>query len=217
MENKKSRPYTSAIRKQQALETRNRIADAAEELIKSEGYENVTINTIAATAGVATQTVYAVFGSKAGILVYLLTRRISAHISKEDAQGLQFAPDSQSSPPAETLAGVARLRNAQQQEAIDSLGGFSAIYPELNELVTTGDRIRRRMTKEYLEGLPGENGKLFSNNDKTTARRLDLIMALTDTTFHHYLSDMVSDWDDDLYERVLTRLLRFVMHDMNFD
>lgn len=217
MENKKSRPYTSAIRKQQALETRNRIADAAEELIRREGYENVTINTIAATAGVATQTVYAVFGSKAGILVYLLTRRISAHISNEDAHGLQFAPGSQGAPPEETLADVARRRNAQQQEAIDSLGGFSAIYPELNELVTTGDRIRRRMTKEYLEGLPGENGKMFSNNDKTTARRLDLIMALTDTTLHHYLSDMVSDWDDDLYERVLVRLLSFVMHDMSFD
>ncbi|MDR1124518.1 MAG: TetR/AcrR family transcriptional regulator [Deltaproteobacteria bacterium] len=214
MENKKSRPYTSTIRKQQALETRNRIADAAEGLIKGAGYENATINTIAATAGVATQTVYSVFGSKAGILVYLLTRKISAHISNEDAHSLESVAEDKSA--AETLAGVARLRNAHQQGAIDSLGGFSAIYPELNELVVTGDKIRRRMTTEYLENLPSEEGDLFNPADATAARRLDLVMALTDTTLHHYLSDMVSDWDDDLYEKVLVQLLNFVMRDMKF-
>lgn len=48
--------------------TRRRICQAAELLFARDGYGATTLRAIAAEAGVAVQTVYAVFGSKAGIL-----------------------------------------------------------------------------------------------------------------------------------------------------
>lgn len=54
--------------------TRRRIADAAATLFADDGYGATTLRAIAARAGVAVQTVYAVFGSKAGILEALRQR-----------------------------------------------------------------------------------------------------------------------------------------------
>lgn len=62
-------------RQQKALETRRRVLDAAETLFITDGYTTTTITTIAETADVAVQTVYAVFGTKRAILTELLQRR----------------------------------------------------------------------------------------------------------------------------------------------
>jgi len=55
-------------RQKQAQETRNLIVAAAQALFLEQGYICTTIETIAERAGVATSTVYAIFGSKRGIL-----------------------------------------------------------------------------------------------------------------------------------------------------
>jgi AcrR family transcriptional regulator len=55
-------------RQRQALATRKLIVDTARDLFLEQGYVATTIETIAAQAGVAVSTVYAVFGSKRGIL-----------------------------------------------------------------------------------------------------------------------------------------------------
>ena len=71
-----SRRYVSPRRQQQADETRRRIVDTARRLIGKNGYDGTTIAGIANEAGVATQTVYAIFGSKQGILKALIDRAI---------------------------------------------------------------------------------------------------------------------------------------------
>src|ERR1700722_11984222 len=71
-----SRRYVSPRRRQQADETRRRIVEAARRLLGKTGYDTTTIAEIAADAGVATQTVYAVFGTKQGILLALIDRAI---------------------------------------------------------------------------------------------------------------------------------------------
>ena len=63
-----------SLREEQAQLTRRRIADAAEALFAEGGYGATTIRAIAARAAVAVQTVYAVYGSKAGILAALRER-----------------------------------------------------------------------------------------------------------------------------------------------
>jgi AcrR family transcriptional regulator len=68
------RSYYSLVRQRQADETRTRIADAARKLILNKGYEAGTMEAIAREAGVATPTVYAVFGSKRRILTELIDR-----------------------------------------------------------------------------------------------------------------------------------------------
>jgi TetR/AcrR family transcriptional regulator, regulator of autoinduction and epiphytic fitness len=60
----KTRTYSAALRKEQALMTRGRILDAARRLLLTGTYSSVTMEEIAREAGVAYQTVYAVFGTK---------------------------------------------------------------------------------------------------------------------------------------------------------
>jgi AcrR family transcriptional regulator len=58
----------STHRQRQAQVTRNIIVAAAQALFLEQGYICTTIEAIAERAGVATSTVYAIFGSKSGIL-----------------------------------------------------------------------------------------------------------------------------------------------------
>jgi len=61
-------PNKTTHRQRQAQATRSMIVTAAQELFLEQGYICTTIDTIAERAGVATSTVYAIFGSKRGIL-----------------------------------------------------------------------------------------------------------------------------------------------------
>ncbi|MBR5734804.1 MAG: TetR/AcrR family transcriptional regulator, partial [Desulfovibrionaceae bacterium] len=74
MPHEKKRSYHSALRARQASATRMRIISAAEKLFTSLGYTGTTITGIAAQANVAPQTVYAVFGSKKGIISAVVER-----------------------------------------------------------------------------------------------------------------------------------------------
>jgi AcrR family transcriptional regulator len=58
----------STLRAERAAVTRRRIADAARLLFVRDGYGATTLQAIAVEADVAVQTVYAVYGSKAGIV-----------------------------------------------------------------------------------------------------------------------------------------------------
>jgi len=66
------RAYNSSRRKEQALQIRRQIVEAARNLFFERGYAGATIDAIAQSAGVATETVYAAFGSKRAILSRLL-------------------------------------------------------------------------------------------------------------------------------------------------
>jgi AcrR family transcriptional regulator len=66
------RVYESPARQQQAVETRARIAAAARRILEETGYAGMTIPAVAKAAGVAVPTVYAIFGSKKGIVSELL-------------------------------------------------------------------------------------------------------------------------------------------------
>jgi TetR/AcrR family transcriptional regulator, regulator of autoinduction and epiphytic fitness len=66
------RTYDSSRRQAQARETRRQITEAARGLFGRYGYSGTTIDAIAQAAGVASETVYAVFGSKQKILSHLM-------------------------------------------------------------------------------------------------------------------------------------------------
>ena len=69
---KPKRRYDSTRRKSQARETRRQITEAARKLFAERGYTGATIESIAQEAGVAPETIYAVFGSKRAILAHLI-------------------------------------------------------------------------------------------------------------------------------------------------
>lgn len=64
---KARRTYNGALRKEQAQMTRDRILDAARRLLMSGTYSSVTMDDVAKEAGVAYQTVYAIFRTKLGL------------------------------------------------------------------------------------------------------------------------------------------------------
>ena len=71
------RQYSSTRRQAQARETRRSILDAALELFVTNGYAATSIQSIAERAGVAVQTVYAVFGTKRELLRQLIEATIT--------------------------------------------------------------------------------------------------------------------------------------------
>lgn len=82
------------LRDERAQVTRRRIADAGRLLFSRDGYAATTIAGIAAEAGVAVQTVYAVYRSKAGILRALR----DAAMEQPDAEALFTAAMTADSP-----------------------------------------------------------------------------------------------------------------------
>jgi AcrR family transcriptional regulator len=66
------RKYDSSRRQAQARETRRQIVEAARGLFLKHGYSGTTIDAIADAAGVAPETVYAIFGNKRKILSHLM-------------------------------------------------------------------------------------------------------------------------------------------------
>src|ERR1700704_1442463 len=70
------RKYSSAVRDEQAARTRSRIVDAPAALFLERGYARTTMQDIADRAGVARDTVHAVFGAKARVLTALIDVRL---------------------------------------------------------------------------------------------------------------------------------------------
>jgi AcrR family transcriptional regulator len=74
---------TKAARRERAAQTRRRILDAAYRLLCAGGYEATTMQMVAEAAGVAVQTVYFVFGTKAQLLVEVENRVILGDAQSE--------------------------------------------------------------------------------------------------------------------------------------
>jgi AcrR family transcriptional regulator len=67
---------TSTPRRQRAEKTRQRICEAGKQLFLSRGYAATTITDLARAAGVAPQTVYFTFGSKATVLSAIMDAEV---------------------------------------------------------------------------------------------------------------------------------------------
>lgn len=66
------RSYRSAVREEQAERTRERIARAARKRFIESGWSGTSVRSVAADAGVSEATVYAIYGTKAGLASSLI-------------------------------------------------------------------------------------------------------------------------------------------------
>src|SRR5690242_996033 len=71
------RGYRSAVREEGARRTRQAVTRAAAELFTTQGFTATSLADVAARAGVARPTVFAVFGSKAALLAQVLDEALS--------------------------------------------------------------------------------------------------------------------------------------------
>lgn len=96
------------LRDERAQLTRRRIADAARRLFARQGYAATTLSGVATEAGVAVQTVYAVYGSKSGILREL--REFAMHQPEAEALYAQAMGEPSTSRRLELFARSIRRR-----------------------------------------------------------------------------------------------------------
>lgn len=140
------RRYDSSGRQEQARATRRRMVAAATELFVEQGYAATSIAAIAEAAGVAPQTVYAAFGTKAA----LLGEAVGVAMAGDDEPVAIFdRPESQAAlavpSPAEAAAAFAAVstrllaRAGRLMHAADAAADTDG---ELDALRRNGHRLR---------------------------------------------------------------------------
>jgi len=89
---KTPRSYSSALRDEQAARTRVRIVQAADELFREKGFAKATMKDIAERAGVARDTVHAVFGTKVALIPAMVDLRL---VPDESVANVAESPEGQ--------------------------------------------------------------------------------------------------------------------------
>jgi AcrR family transcriptional regulator len=154
---KAKRAYDSSLRKQQASQTRLRILDAAERLFTDRGYGGTTMEAIAVEAGVATDTVYASFGNKAGVLHRLLDVRVGgddspvALLEREGPQKVRAEPTQRRQLAAFAADIVQILERARPVD--DIMRGAGAVDPEIAALRAGMQELRYRNMRQLVSWL----------------------------------------------------------------
>jgi len=185
---KARRRYDSTLRRQQASQTRSRILDTAERLFGDRGYASTTVEAIAAEAGVATDTVYASFASKAGVLHALLDVRVGgddsavALLDRPGPQAVRAQPSQRRQLAAFAADVAAILERARPID--DIMRGAAAADPEIAALRGKMQRTRFENTRR-LAGWLLERGAFRGGIDRETAA--DIIWTLASPEVHGLL------------------------------
>jgi len=128
------RRYESAQRQRQAQQTRRAILAAAAELFVAPGYAATPLTAVAVQAGVAIQTVYAVFGSKRQLLSELVDITIAGDDQPVALPDRPFVAEIRAlADPRAKLARFARHLaevNARQATVMIALAGAASADPD---------------------------------------------------------------------------------------
>ena len=147
------RKYSSIVRDEQAARTRARILDAAAALFLERGYGHTTMKAIADEAGVARDTVHAVFGSKARVLTALIDVRLVpdgsvANITERpDAQRIKHERDQHKQ--IELFADFITDVSTRIRPVFEVLRTAAAVEPEMVKVLREMDGFRLRNMQTY--------------------------------------------------------------------
>lgn len=175
-----TRTYDASGRRAAALESQSRILAVARRRMLEDGYAASTIPAIAREAGVSAQTVYAAFGSKAGLFKRIVDVGIVGDEELIPVSGRSIVDDVRSARSAtarfalfaDFVAGV-HERLADIVEIGLAAAGSDA---EIAELMRRMDRQRREGMREFVD-LMAELGSLRSDLDLDEAT--DMVWVLT--------------------------------------
>lgn len=187
-------------RQRQALETRELIVGAARELFLKRGYAATTIEAVAARAGVAGSTVYAVFKNKRGILKAL---RENWHRTSQ-AKDI-YAEAGQIGDPERRLERYAHATRRQWETGgvfITIYTGAAAADPEAAAELQEALGGRRENVGRWLE----EAAPLF-RRDLQPRQISAIYLALTRAEVYQELVE-VWGWSADAYEVWLAEVLK---------
>ena len=143
------RRYQSPLRREQAAETRRRLAASARALFAERGYVATTIEAIANDAGVSVQTFYGTFGSKRAVLFELLDEMAL----DADAPALGDALSAADDDPREQLRLIVAFRVrlfAQAADFLEVVRGARGVDPDLAATWDEGEERRRRAQRDVV-------------------------------------------------------------------
>ncbi|MGC1871459.1 MAG: TetR/AcrR family transcriptional regulator [Acidobacteriaceae bacterium] len=199
------RVYKSPARQRQATETRRRIVEATRQLLETEGYAGMTIEAVARQAEVSVQTVYAVFGSKTGIIAELLNEATFGADYEDTVQRTLEERD-----PETRLRGAARIARQihdAHRTGFDLLRGAGVVAPELARLEQERERMRYERQEQMIVSLRDAK-RLRAELSYRTAR--DIFWTLTGSDLYRMLvrergwsSRKYQDWLADTLVRSL--------------
>jgi AcrR family transcriptional regulator len=195
------RRYHAPRREAQAAATRGRILDAARRRLTGAGWTGATMTSIASDAGVAVQTVYAVFGSKGAILAALLDDLEIAARARPDVD-----PGEAGAGPIADLRRIAVFNRRLFElggALIDVAQGSRAVDPDLSANVTEGHRRRRDAQRPIVEGW-ARRGEL---REGLTAREALLTLWTMTSPDVHRLATVDDGMGGDAYEAWLLGVL----------
>ena len=202
MNTRKGRKYVSPTRDQQALATKNRILDAAEKLLIEKGFAAMTVAEVAKQAEVSPQTVYAIFSSKAGIIMAAIEDRVLRDERNADAIKLLQTTDN----PVLMLRSIAKLvRNIYENDTET----FAAVYGARlvsRELASIEEELgeRRREKQGPMVASLYASGKIFPNLSQEEVR--DILWTFTSREIY-YLFVVKRGWSPERYEVQLYTML----------
>jgi AcrR family transcriptional regulator len=187
-------------RQKQALATQTLIVDTARRLFLEQGYHATTIEMIAAEAGVAVSTIYAIFRNKRGILQAM---REAWHL--ESGQRDIYAQAREESDPEKRLALAAHATRRQWETgaALTRIynAAASADSEAAAELAVALEGRRKNLTAFIEEMAPDLRPGLGAE------RAAEIFLALTMAEIYDSLVRQ-RGWTPDEYETWLTTLLR---------
>jgi AcrR family transcriptional regulator len=202
------RAYDSSGRQVQADETRRRILEAARELFMERGYTGATAEAIAAEAGVAAQTIYAIFKNKKKLFVSLMN--VSPATGVEDLTPL---------PERASVQAVSQEHDQRRQlqmfaevvaSNLDQVAAVSEIMADAAKTEPDFARILQKLNKQRLDHMMlavqqvAANGPFRENMDEIYAR--DTVWTLTSPEVFLLLTRDRS-WSKEKYAQWLAEML----------
>jgi AcrR family transcriptional regulator len=201
MSKRKARTYRSAVRNEQRERTAKRIIGAAGKLFRSKGFEGVSIDKIALAAGVSAPTVYAVFGSKRGILREWMVRALF-----NDQYQVLVARALGITEPRKRLraaAAIARQVYDSERAEMGLLRGAALISPDLIELERETEAIRFERQESTVQLLFAAKAL---RNGMSYAQAREIFWTLTGRDLYRMLV-VERKWSSQEYEQWLGDLL----------
>ena len=195
------RPYRSPMRQRQAEETRQRILAVARELLTTQGYVGMTMEAIAAAAGVSPKTVAAVVGSKREILAAIVNPDAFEAPIQELLNQLRTGQEPEQRVKLVVL--ITRRVYESLRTEFELLRTAGVVDPELADLARRIEA-RRRHNENYLITDLHEGGILRHN--LSPAEALDILWSLTGYDLYRMLV-IECGWEAERYENWLSQLL----------
>jgi AcrR family transcriptional regulator len=167
------REYDSSRRRAQANETRRHILEAARKLFMERGYAGATAEAIAAEAGVAAQTIYAIFKNKKKMLVSLMN--VSPITGVEDHTPMPERPSVQAVSQEPDQRRQLEMFVQVVAANLDQVAVVSEIMTDAAKTEPDFDRILQKLNQQRLEHMSlaveqvAANGPFRENVDKAYA------------------------------------------------